>query len=273
MKKIRTAWVNDRVGSLGRSSAEEMEEERPQLAEALGYQINVVRHSNTMADVKETIDLLVFDYGGAANAYGESVWDEFDAMVTWAEDHPGALVLLYSSFTSRMYGELLRSKADDTGLANIMSWFIKNDIDSERVKAWFVGGEFETYEWEPIPTNVRSPKNAIDHTKTMYERVMEREKELDAHPHLTHAEIWEQAKKIQITVEAALPWVEFPDGSKQGISCFRTFCTDVFDDDGETQIGTIGGGTGFVTLSYDGGEYMIKHSDLWYAFMAALEAG
>lgn len=87
----------------------------------------------------------------------------------------------------------------------------------------------------------------------------------------TRDDIWEQAEKHTLSVEFRRPMIELPNGTKQGFSCFKTFCTDVFDDGGETQIGTVGGGTGFVTLSYKGKEWMIKHSDLWYAFVAALE--
>lgn len=267
MKPIRTAWISDIVGSLGRSREEEVADDLPDLAETLGLELDLVVSDRGMEAIKDQkIDMLVFDYGGAANAYGNSTWNQFDAMIAWAEEHPSSLILLYSSFTSRMYGELLRSKADEVGSVNIMSLFVKNDIDSERAKAWFVGGDFTPYEYKSLPVNVTAPPI---HTVDNPISIIETEKEIES---ITSDEIWEQAEKHTLSVEFRCPMIELPNGNKQGFSCFKDFCTYVYDDDDEeTEIGMIGGGTGYVTFSYKGKEWMIKHSDLWYAFVEALE--
>ena len=273
MRSIKTAWVNDPVGSLGRTSTEEMIEDRDMLARSLGYEIDVTKHANSMADVQgQHFDLLVFDYGGAANSYGKSAWDEFDAVIAWAEDHPGTLVLIYSSFSGNMYRNLLQGRADSTELANIKVW---HDPDPDRdlrdsmedARAWFVGGDFAPQVPAPIPENVVTPEPK-DQTPTW--AIGSNMKPKEERFTYTHEQIWEMAEKLTVTVEIAKPWVTLPDGRRQGISCFRTFCTDVFDDD-DNQIGTIGGGTGFVTLVSGKDSWLMKHSDLWYAFQKALE--
>ncbi|MHA2063250.1 MAG: hypothetical protein ACXABY_02595 [Candidatus Thorarchaeota archaeon] len=79
-------------------------------------------------------------------------------------------------------------------------------------------------------------------------------------------------KKIQITVDAYLPVIIDEEGFKQGLLTFKSFTTDVLEDD--EIVGTIGGGLGAVTLSNRGdealGEWQIHHDDLWYAFQEAL---
>lgn len=83
---------------------------------------------------------------------------------------------------------------------------------------------------------------------------------------------------VEITVRAYCTMEKLPNGCKRGVSCFKTFCTDVVDDD-DNKYGMIGGGTGFVTLSDSrrsddegGGEFFIRHSDLWYAYQRGLKA-
>lgn len=86
---------------------------------------------------------------------------------------------------------------------------------------------------------------------------------------LSASELWEQGKHITLTVDAVMPIVELEDGSKQSFSVFRAFVTEILD--GKNLVGTISGGTGYVTLDCDGDEYLISHEDLWTAFMEALE--
>lgn len=80
---------------------------------------------------------------------------------------------------------------------------------------------------------------------------------------------------VEITVRAYCTMEELDDGHRRGISCFKTFCTEVEDDHGN-QCGMIGGGIGYVTLSdrrrdgLDGEEFVVRHKDLWYAYQRAL---
>ena len=77
-------------------------------------------------------------------------------------------------------------------------------------------------------------------------------------------------KKMQITVDVYLEWIKDDDGYGKGLTRFRTFVTDVLDDE-DNKIGAIGGGTGAVILTEaDGEEWTLHHDDLWYAFQEAL---
>ena len=78
-------------------------------------------------------------------------------------------------------------------------------------------------------------------------------------------------KKVSVTVEMYREWIINEDGYRQGLTRFRTFTTDALDDD-DNLLGTIGGGTGAITLNKDGEEWTIHHDDLWYAFVEAIEA-
>lgn len=86
---------------------------------------------------------------------------------------------------------------------------------------------------------------------------------------LSREEIWAQAPRMSITVDAVHPEVENPDGERQSLTVFRVFATDVSDEEGKA-VGSIGGGTGYVTINHEGKEWLISHKDLWYAFMEAL---
>lgn len=159
MRPIRVAWVNDIVGSLGRSPEEEVAEEIVELQEDLGYKMDLVAHDRFMENVDQLdIDLLVFDYGGASSSYSDTPWTQLEAACRWAQEHPGRLVLLYTTFTGKMYRNLLRyESAKNLGSENIMYWWPptyagpdEDEAQKEHVKAWFVGGDFEPY-WQPDP--------------------------------------------------------------------------------------------------------------------------
>lgn len=264
MRPVKAAWINDVVSSLGRSPEQEIEEELSFLQEKLGYRVDVVAQGRGMDVVRgKDIDLLVFDYGGASGSCGNFVWDQFEAMIRWAREHEGKLVLLYSSFTGKMYENLMKEETKDRiHTENILHWvdttldFEKDESWHAKASAWFLSGDFEPYTSEETVAELV--------TKLATRKRKERKK------CYSHDEIWARAEKRTLSVQMAYPWVENEDGTGQGITCFRTFCTDVYADDDETLLGSIGGGTGFVTLTYQGKGWLIKHSDLWHAFMEAL---
>jgi hypothetical protein len=82
-----------------------------------------------------------------------------------------------------------------------------------------------------------------------------------------YKEIIAQAPKILFTIEAFRPQVEV-EGGKKGFTVFKFSPTDVFDGNGEC-VGSIGGGTGYVTILYHGEEWLISHKELWLAFERA----
>ena len=82
-------------------------------------------------------------------------------------------------------------------------------------------------------------------------------------------------RKVQITVDAYLPWIVDEEGRGRGLVTFQSFVTDVKEADTNEPLGTIGGGLGAVTLRrMDDGpaSWQIHHDDLWHAFIEALES-
>ena len=80
-------------------------------------------------------------------------------------------------------------------------------------------------------------------------------------------------RKVQITVDAYLPWIVDEEGRGRGLMTFVTFNTDVKEHGTDKVLGSIGGGLGSVTLSRQDemGQWQIHHDDLWHAFIEAVE--
>lgn len=87
----------------------------------------------------------------------------------------------------------------------------------------------------------------------------------------TNKEIWAGGKRITLTVEAVNPLIDSSSNTKHGLVVFSSFVTDVADSEGNP-LGSIGGGTGHVMLHHteSGKTYLIRHDDLWQAFVEAL---
>lgn len=155
MKPIRVAWVNDVRASQGMTAGEEAEKEIYALQVRLRYKLHLVKQSLFIEDVEQLdIDLLVFDYGGAASSYSDRLWDQFEAMCRWAHEHPGRLVLLYTGMTGKMYQNLIGVEAYAAlAAANIQLWqlpgwehTVDDDIaQRDKIRAWFTGGDFEPF--------------------------------------------------------------------------------------------------------------------------------
>ena len=168
MRPIRVAWVNDIVGSAGRTAEEEAAEEFQRLQQDLGYKLEMVAHSRFVRSVDQVdIDVLVFDYGGASGSYSDTPQTQLELSCQWAQEHPGRLVLLYSSFTGRMYERLVKHEAyKELESDNVMYWHlpgyehtVRDDIKhQDQVKAWFVGGDFEPWvEPKPPHAGMKAP--------------------------------------------------------------------------------------------------------------------
>jgi len=168
VRPIRIAWVNDICGGFKRSPEEEVEEGLQELTKDLGYKLDLVAHDRFMENVDQLdVDLLVFDYGGAGGSYSDTPWTQLEAACRWAQEHPGRLVLLYSSMTGKMYENLVRlESAKQLESANVMYWRLpgfRHTIDDEiaqqdHIKAWFVGGDFEPWlDPDPPHAHLRPP--------------------------------------------------------------------------------------------------------------------
>jgi hypothetical protein len=157
MRKIRVGWVNDAYGSGGGTADEEAADDIKRLESTLEYKLESVVIGRHMSDVADKdIDLLAFDYGGAAHSYSNTPLIELKAMIKWAEEHPGRLVILYSQMTGRMYSRYVKSEFFVGSVpSNIRYWHLPDihaswDDDTrerENIAAWFAGGEFERSAW------------------------------------------------------------------------------------------------------------------------------
>lgn len=120
----------------------------------LGLKVELVvqgRGMHVLGD--KDIDLLVFDYGGASSlGSDDTCLDQFETACKWAEEHPGRLLLLWTTFTVMLYR---RGIKDNHQSANVLWRFDPNNTSQEaddrhrkRIKAWFAGGDFERGERE-----------------------------------------------------------------------------------------------------------------------------
>lgn len=80
------------------------------LAEAgLPMEFRVVARGRGLHQVKDIpADLLILDYGGAAAFNRGMLQWQLEAAGQYAEDHPGTLLIVWSSHTSTYYGEIYK---------------------------------------------------------------------------------------------------------------------------------------------------------------------
>lgn len=142
---IKTAFVFDESGY--QTPEDEMQLAVDELA-ALGIAVKVAKVATNMMDVyREHFDLLVIDYGGLSTMGGSHANMQVWTACKYAEDHPGALVILWSKFTERVYrGELQEAFGH---LNNVLLRFeqdktIYDDVPERfgrKVKDWFGVGQ------------------------------------------------------------------------------------------------------------------------------------
>lgn len=97
---FRAFGVYDRWGACGMTAREEAEYDAEHLALMLRLRVKIVGMAERVAEVAEGVDLVLFDYGGVAGAYGSDLFgDQSRAAMRWAEDHPSGLLIVASAFT------------------------------------------------------------------------------------------------------------------------------------------------------------------------------
>lgn len=102
VKRLKVYAVNDDLGAAGMTADEEVEHTLRHLRIMLGkgVQLDLAGRAGHFHEVPEGVDILLFDYGGAANMYASTLWfDRCGEVLRWAEDHPSALVVVTSSYT------------------------------------------------------------------------------------------------------------------------------------------------------------------------------
>lgn len=107
--KVRVGIVNDPVGALGQTPGEEAQDI---LLEMEGWDIEpvLITHGLGMHVIRDrNIDILVIDYGGMSYGAGDTAEWQVKEAITWAKDHPGKLLILWTDFTQRIYECELKS--------------------------------------------------------------------------------------------------------------------------------------------------------------------
>ena len=145
MKPIKVGIVVDSRGGFDLTPEEEIEEiikffamfDIPVKLVASGEHMGVINRKN--------IDLLILDYGGMLpGAYGVQV-SQIRAACEWAENHPGKIMIIWSSHTREIYIDELEEHFGD--LDNIRFRFksrFGSDLNTEmfdELKLWYGIGE------------------------------------------------------------------------------------------------------------------------------------
>ncbi|MHB0922582.1 MAG: hypothetical protein ACYC3H_01280 [Bellilinea sp.] len=101
--KISTGIVTDFMASSMATS----QEERIEIANVLktwGLDIDVKYSEDAISGGMPKLDLLVIDYGGLSGMGSDGmVTFQVKAALQWAKEHPGALLIIWSSYTWRIY--------------------------------------------------------------------------------------------------------------------------------------------------------------------------
>lgn len=144
-RTLAVFMVNDHWGGGGMKPPEEFERQADHLEAMLRVRTKRLGRGETFQDVPEGVDVLFFDYGGMAGAYGTNVFaDRCGEVVRWAEDHPSALVLVTSSYTWDVggfeHGEVARMlKREHAIPANVMpthNWRVGAGDEWVPIRAW-----------------------------------------------------------------------------------------------------------------------------------------
>jgi len=142
-RAIKVAVVTD----LGiHDPEEELEAIVRELQDYLEADVEVVVQGRGMHVVAlKSFDLLVLDYGGASVAGGTDDLADWQvrAACEWAEGHPGKVLLLWTTYTSLVYGHELEEQFGH--LSNVMyrfgtkPWNCHGDGEAvfESLKGWF----------------------------------------------------------------------------------------------------------------------------------------
>jgi len=141
---IKIGCVFDESGAY---TIEEEIEEVIQFFDLLDLECEVVTQAYHMMDLgQKRLDCLILDYGGvAARGNTASANMQIWAACNYAENHPGALVIIWTKYTARVYEDELKSEFGH--LTNVLLRFEGDESpysgDESRfqqaVKRWFAG--------------------------------------------------------------------------------------------------------------------------------------
>lgn len=69
------------------------------------------------------VDLLVVDFGGAAQSYSSPVGDWMRIVMAWADNHPSSFVFLWSTMTADFIGAELRDRLPGGSFDDTRGWW------------------------------------------------------------------------------------------------------------------------------------------------------
>lgn len=149
--EIRTAFVFDETAAY---TLENEVEAAIESLEIIGLKNIKVAHSgHSLREIfGKRFDLVIIDYGGASLGYGSATATvEVDAACRWAENHPGALVVIWTKYTAMLYEDELQ--AEFGHLDNVLLRYdasesvYGNDLNGparfqEKLRQWFDGDHY-----------------------------------------------------------------------------------------------------------------------------------
>lgn len=144
MDKIRVFYLIDFMGSADTSPEEEVQETIRHFLE-LGVPVELLAWSFSFHVINDFpgTDMVILDYGGVMPGCGDMVTGQIRDVWKWAQDHPGKLVVVYSSFTWAMYSdEMIREFGK---LKNVCYAFAEGMDYDDLILQW--------YQVERGPTN------------------------------------------------------------------------------------------------------------------------
>lgn len=136
---IKVAFIIDAIGGGGQSGAEERSAYEQTLRAWLPRVAFTFCAPTLPSAIEENTDILVFDWGGAA-AYDTRAADWTRAVVSWASDHPQALIIVPSSYA---YERLLKHELEESGLYHLPNLFVTNGLHrwgTPCLPAWWLAG-------------------------------------------------------------------------------------------------------------------------------------
>jgi len=109
---VRTAIILDPIGGGGETADQERDRILQDLAEE-GLETKLVHYGSNPLELPTThIELLVVDYGAL---WQQGMGDWTRHLLQWADDHPGSLLVVWSSMTTDLFIQELAPFNDGTG--------------------------------------------------------------------------------------------------------------------------------------------------------------
>jgi hypothetical protein len=134
--RLKAFYLIDFMGAGGLTPEEEVAETMSHLQE-LGLPIDLAVWSYSFNEINDSphIDIVILDYGGVLPGCDDMVKSQIRSVYSWASEHPGKLVLVWSSFTWDLYrDEMLEAFGD---LENVKYAFADNGDYDDVIIQWF----------------------------------------------------------------------------------------------------------------------------------------